>query len=118
MKALLLFAFAARAAEGLNFAGLAFAPAEEASIGDANQGAAVKGRALAEQLREARAFFLKPPAVCAAQPNVFILKVLPVGAETSKQLEPAVDQPRENEKEKEARGELLVFISSRSRLLS
>jgi len=87
--ALLSFVFLLSSASGLTFAGFVFSPADEAALSGAAADAQAKGRALAEKLREE----------------------LPSSSEAFKQLEPAVDPPRENEKEKETRGELLAAAS-------
>ncbi len=64
-----------------------------------------RGRALAEKLREVRLEMLWEGGPASFLHDV---KVLPASSAPPKQLEPGVDQPREDEKEKESRNELLV----------
>ena len=49
---------------------------------------------------------------------MYDVQVLPVSSGSAKQLEPAVNQPKENEKEKDSRSEILVRRAASSMLSS
>ncbi len=87
------------------FAGFILSPARVTSESKSGPDSRWRGRALAEKLREVLLEMFREGSLATFLHDV---QVLPASSASPKQLEPGVDQPREDEKEKESRGELLV----------